>query len=140
MDIRENLYCVFDKLSGTFHHFTVAANDGLAVRNILLTLTCPLKDNVCLKLGRFEKAFPSDSQEVSLLDCDFTAFEDFQEVSWSSYRFPENVAEALAPLGLSPDEVKEIARRKISESDAEKHSRVPNGVVTEIFRTMKKGD
>lgn len=140
MYVQENLYCVFDKLSGTFHHFTVASNDGLAVRNILLTLTCPLKDNVCLKLGKFNKTFPSDAHEVSLLDCDFMAFEDFQEVRWDSYRFPETVAEALSPLGISADEAKEIARNKISESDSEKHSRIPNGVVTDIFKNMKIGD
>lgn len=140
MDIQENLYCVFDRLSGTFHHFTVASNDGLAVRNILLTLTCPLKDNVCLKLGKFEKKFQSDAHEVSLYDCVFTSFDDFQEVSWDSYRFPENVAEALAPLGVSADEAKAIAHAKVGESDALKHSRVPNGIITEVFRKMKKGE
>lgn len=134
MEIQENLYCVFDKLSGTFHHFTTATSDGLAVRNILLTLTCPLKDNVCLKLGRFNKVFQSDAQEISLLDCAFTAFDDFKIVDWSVYKFPNDVAEALAPLGCTPDELKEITRQKISESDVEKHSRVPNGVVTNIFR------
>lgn len=137
MEIQENLYCVFDKLSGAFHHFTVASSDGLAVRNILITLTCPLKDNICLKLGRFDKSFPSDSQEVSLLDCSFTSFEDFEEVSWSSYHFPENVVEALAPLGVSPDEAKEIARRKINESNSDNSSRLPNGVVTDIFKKIK---
>ena len=139
MDIQENLYCVFDKLSGTFHHFTVASNDGLAVRDILLTLSCPLKDNICLKLGKFDKAFPSDAQEVSLLDCDFQVFSGFVEVPWNSYKFPETVAQALAPLGVSPDEAKDIARRKISES-APKRSRLPNSVITDVFRDLKKGE
>lgn len=133
MEIQENLYCVFDKLSGTFHHFTTATSDGLAVRNILLTLTCPLKDNVCLKLGKFDKSFEADSQEISLLDCDFMAFDDFQVVDWSVYKFPNDVAEALAPLGCSPDEIKEITRQKISQSSAS-GVRAPNGSVTEIFR------
>lgn len=140
MEIHENLYCVFDKLSGTFHHFTIATSDGLAVRNILLTLTCPLKDNVCIKLGEFNKFIRSDAQEINLFECKFTSFSNFKIVDWSCYKFPNDVAEALAPLGCTPDELKEIARQKISESDAEKHSRVANGVITDIFRKMKKGE
>lgn len=133
MEIQENLYCVFDKLSGTFHHFTTATSDGLAVRNILLTLTCPLKDNVCIKLGRFDKVFDANSQEISLLDCAFVPIGDFQVVDWSVYKFPNDVAEALAPLGCTPDELKEITRNKISESSAS-GVRAPNGSITDIFR------
>lgn len=139
MEIQENLYCVFDKLSGTFHHFTTATSDGLAVRNILLTLTCPLKDNVCLKLGRFDKIFAADTQEISLSDCSFLPCGDFQIVDWSVYKFPNDVAEALAPLGCSPDEIKEITRQKISESSSS-GVRVPNGALTETFKNLNKGE
>lgn len=139
MEIHENLYCVFDKLSGTFHHFTTATSDGLAVRNILLTLTCPLKDNVCLKLGRFEKVFESDVQEISLSNCAFLPCGDFQIVDWSVYKFPNDVAEALAPLGCSPDEIKEITRKKISESSSA-GVRVPNGALTDTFKNLNKGE
>lgn len=139
MEIQENLYCVFDKLSGTFHHFTTATSDGLAVRNILLTLTCPLKDNVCLKLGRFDKSFNPGLQEINLSNCTFISFGDFQIVDWSVYKFPNDVAEALAPLGCSPDEIKEITRQKISESSSTSF-RLPNGVLTETFKNLNKGE
>lgn len=136
MEIQENLYAVFDKLSGTFHHFTTATSDGLAVRNILLTLTCPLKDNVCVKLGRFDKVFNPNADEISLLNCSFIPFDDFQVVDWKVYKFPNDVAEALTPLGCTPDEIKEITRNKIKESDASSF-RLPNGAVTELYRNKE---
>lgn len=40
--------------------------------------------------------------------------------SWTEYQFPETRAEALAPLGLKPDEVEQIFKEKItSDSDKE---------------------
>lgn len=34
---------------------------------------------------------------------------------WSEYKFPENKAEALAPLGLNPSEVEKVFNNKNSE-------------------------
>lgn len=130
MEIIENLYCVFDSVSGEFHHFTLATSDGLAVRKILSTLTCPLKDNTVVKLGKFDRCFEPDDISVSLNSCVFMALDDFEVVSWEKYKFPNDVADALSPLNLTSDELRDIIHNKASSSRKDVD-------VTEIYR---KGD
>lgn len=133
MEMQQTLYAVFDKLSGQFHHFTLATSDGLAVREILRSLTCPIKDNQVVKLGRFDWSYPTGVSEVSLNDVAFVPADDFVPVDWSSYRFPNDVAEALAPLGTTPDELREIVSSKVDESV----TRPQNGQITDIFKEKK---
>lgn len=110
MDLDLNLYGVFDKVSGVVGHFVLATSDGLAVREILLTLQVPLKDTVCLCFGTLNKHYSDLDMESVNLDWSkcLTFFSAIREVSWSSYKFPADVAEALAPLNASPDEIRAI--------------------------------
>lgn len=113
MVLKESLYCVFDKVSGTLSHFVSATSDGLAVRQILLTLEVPLHDTVCLCFGTLEKSYSDfDMSSVNLDWSKILCFNfcDVREVSWSCYKFPADLAEALAPLGASSDEINAIMR------------------------------
>lgn len=113
MVLKENLYCVFDKVSGTLSHFVSATSDGLAVRQILLSLQVPLKDTICLCFGTFTKSYSdSDMLSADLVWSKILHFGscDIREVPWSCYKFPADVAEALAPLGASPDEVNAVMK------------------------------
>lgn len=107
MKVVEKLYCVLDHVSGELREFTVATSDGLAVRRILMTLRVPIKDNTVFCLGEIERNFAEDCRHVDS-SCISTRLDEFRQVSWSSYRFPEDKAEALAPLGLTPDELSEV--------------------------------
>ena len=42
MEMNYNLYALFDKVSGTVTNTFIAQNDGLAVRETLLTLHVPI--------------------------------------------------------------------------------------------------
>lgn len=107
MKVVEKLYCVLDHVSGELREFTVATSDGLAVRRILMTLRVPIKDNDVFCLGEIHRDF---SESAILIDssCISTKLDEFRQVPWSSYRFPEDKAEAFAPLGLTPDELSEV--------------------------------
>lgn len=115
--LNQYLYCVFDKNSGYLSHFTIANNDALAVREILLTQTVPLKSTVCLCIGKCLSHFPLP-EKAQLLDLDWRDTLDFEftttfhEVSWSSYKFPENLEEAIKPLDITPDEFKSLLKVK----------------------------
>lgn len=111
MTITESLYCSFDILSGTFSNFVMATSDGLAARRILLTLRVPIKDNLLVCLGKITKTLNKNLDTVDLRQFAFEN-ESFRVCDWKSYRFPENVAEALAPLGLTDEELKTISEVK----------------------------
>lgn len=118
MEVSEKLYCVFDKVSGNVSHFCSSTSDGLAVRTILLSFQVPLKDSVVLCFGELVKTFADDNMESTNLDWSLCLnFSDFtvREVPWSSYKFPSDVADALAPLGASDDEIREVLRNKQAE-------------------------
>lgn len=112
---KENLYAVFDKISGVLYEFTVQPNDTLAVRSVLLTLRVPLKDSKLICLGAVKSNFDTNDEELDLSQLDFDWNERPRVVSWNCYKFPENVSDALAPLGLSPDEVRNLANKKIRD-------------------------
>lgn len=108
------LYGVFDTVSGHFIQFGVFENDGLAVRSFLLTFRVPLKDCEVYCFGDYKTSL--SHPPYSLKDCEFKFLRKPRLVSWDSYKFPETVAEALAPLKLSPDEIAEISKSKIKET------------------------
>ena len=112
---KESLYAVFDKLSGHITQFFTRSSDAIAVRDIIFTLRYPLKDTVLLKFGDYEITVPASDPVQNVLDC-FSKFEwNLKIVPWDSYKLPETTAEALAPLGLSPEEVKKISEEKINK-------------------------
>lgn len=94
------LYGAYDNLARNFITFTVTPkNDGLAVRNVLSTLRVPLKDTQLVTLGDFDS------------DVGFHSFKSsIRSIDWSVYKFPENVADALSPLGLSESELSECLK------------------------------
>lgn len=112
---KESLYGVFDKLSGHVTQFFTRSSDAIAVRDIIFTLRYPLKDTVLLKFGDFETSIPADSPIENVLDCFTKSDWNLKIVPWDTYKLPETTAEALAPLGLSPDEVKKISEEKINK-------------------------
>lgn len=113
MEMHYNLYALFDKVSGCVTSTFIAQNDGLAVRETLLTLRVPIRDSEIYQIGTFVQDFDKDKVSLFDLSCHFSVNNSYRLVSWDSYRFPENVAEALAPLGCSPDEIVEISKNKI---------------------------
>lgn len=113
MEMKYNLYALYDKVSGTLTNTFVSTNDGLAVRETLLSLRVPIRDSEIYQIGTFTQELDNDKASFFELSCHFKTITVPRLVSWDSYKFPENVAEALAPLGCSPDEVAEIAKNKI---------------------------
>lgn len=115
-----NVYAVFDRVSGVLNPIFCATNDGVAVRYVLQNVAKYPKDLQILCIGSVHQEFPpvplAEHQEVCL-DFSDTSYFDFFElprvVSFDAWRIPESKAEVLAPLGLSPDEVKEIVDNKI---------------------------
>lgn len=115
MELKFNLYALYDKVSDTVVDTFIAQSDGVAVRNTLLTLRVPIRDSEIFQIGTMSRFVQNDK-----LSIDFESSTDFEfvkprYVSWESYRFPENVSEAVAPLGCTPDEVREITKNKIKE-------------------------
>lgn len=105
LELHNYLYFVFDKLSGAFHEFTLAPNDTIAVRNVLLTLRVPLKDSLLYKFGEITGSFDPASESLSLSDFNIVFFDNPELVSWACYKFPETVAESLSDLGMTKSEL-----------------------------------
>lgn len=112
MKLNYSLYCVYDKVSKHLSHFGLYTSDGLACRSILSTLQVPLKDTQLYRISECEQNIDTESSDLHDV-YSFSVFE-FIPVDWSCYKFPENVAEALSPLNLSNDELKEIIQNKIN--------------------------
>lgn len=115
MKIKQNLYAVFDKTSGFLHEFTLATNDAMAARNVLLTLRVPLKDSELIFLGVYSADIPDNCKQGSLsfdLNASFN-LSSSHLVPWSVYKFPDSVSEAVAPLDCTLDEVREITLNHI---------------------------
>lgn len=115
-DSRTYIYAVYDKYTHNFVAFHTAISDGMASRYFLSSLRFPIRDTQLIRIGSFVK------EDVKIKDneCIPTEFNnktfipEFNSVSWESYKFPETVAEALAPLNLSASEISEISRNKIN--------------------------
>lgn len=122
MEMKYNHYALFDKVSGHVVNTFIATNDGVAVRDTLLSLRVPIRDSEIYQIGTFTQDFDTSKGTLSELSshlfnvsCDFDVLDVPRLVSWDSYKFPENVAEAIAPLGCTPDEVREITKNRIKE-------------------------
>lgn len=107
MKLVSHLYCVYDTISKNLSHFGLYSSDGLAARSILSTLQVPLKDTQLIRLSTLQSDLDSPLDDVH----SFSPIQ-FEKVPWSCYKFPETVAEALSPLNLSVDELKEIVKEK----------------------------
>lgn len=110
-----HVYGVFDKVAGIFGIFFHSKTDGLAARTALSTLRFPIRDSELYQLGSYEVVFETDSALVDDFESSvrFSWLEKPRLVPWDSYKFPEDISDALAPLNLSQSEVAEIARNKI---------------------------
>lgn len=111
------LYCLFDNVSGSTLYYNVAENDSRAILKLLHSTRIPLAQSTVLRLGELITEIPpvEPDSEVSLDFRDvlkYTFYDVPIKVLWSACTLPENEAEALAPLGLSPSEVSEIVRKQ----------------------------
>lgn len=119
--IDSSLYAVFDKSAGILREFTVGVTAGNACRDILLTLRVPLNDSELVKLGDFVRDVPVTSPAGSLrygVNLRFIPCDKPEIIPWTVYKFPENVADAVAPLGCTPEEVREITLSHVKECDS----------------------
>lgn len=121
MEKKQNFYLVYDKVSCSFDHGFSSASDFLAVRSVLSTLDVPIKDSILFCIGSFKADFDPETLEIDFECVTLSMLDFWRVVPWSSYKFPETPADALAPLGLSPDEVKAIANRKIDSIGSNQH-------------------
>lgn len=115
MEMKYNHYALYDKVSAHVLSTFIATNDGVAVRDTLLSLRVPIRDSEIYQIGTFVQNLNTDKQASFELSCHFDVLNVPRLVSWDSYKFPENVAEAVAPLGCTPDEVREITKNRIKE-------------------------
>lgn len=136
----EGIYCVFDTLTGRLSEFGTYPNDGIAARAILSTLRVPLQDSILLRLGYFDTSSVSpDMKHVTLNDVAFKLYSREPDiVSWTSYKFPETVAEALAPLNASPDEIKEAAESRLRNISDRVESNASRSLLSNIINKVVK--
>lgn len=96
------LYAVYDKVAEEvlLNYSGYFKTDGQFVRFILRSVmqTYPLPDVI----------------PVELLSVDGTKMREF---AWSCYKQTETVADNLAPLGITPEQAKEMLKRKASEEE-----------------------
>lgn len=97
-NFRDSVYMIHDSVANYPIGFVIARSDGEAVRKALLSLRVPIRDSQLYHIGTF------DPQGFA----NFQALKTIRLVSWEKYKLPESVSEALAPLGTSPDELREI--------------------------------
>lgn len=114
MELKFNLYCLYDKVSDTVVDTFIAQSDGVAVRNTLLTLRVPIRDSEIYQIGTMSRFLDNEKINGFVPSTDFEVVTP-RLVDWESYKFPENIAEAVAPLGCTPDEIREITKNKIKE-------------------------
>lgn len=114
------LYCLFDKVTGECLYYSESENDGSYVRKLIQRTIVPLTQSIPLCLGSVTRSFlqldPSKPFELDWSDTvKYEFYEKPRQVDWSSCRLPETKADAIAPLGLSADEVAELTRQVQSE-------------------------
>ena len=124
MKIKSKHYIVFDKVSGQIILSLTSQNDTLAVRDSLMTMRVPLKDCELYQVADIVSDFDSHSNEIKFgFDFKYNSLSSPRFVSWSCYKFPESPAEALAPLGLSNEELNQLVSNEVkndSRSDVQK--------------------
>lgn len=106
----DSVYMIYDKVANYPIGFVIANSDGEACRKAMLSLRVPLRDSILYQIGYFESGF---------LTPNFSALKKMREVDWSSYRLPETLADAIAPLGASPEEIREIVESVAKKSEVE---------------------
>lgn len=109
--IENRLYAVFDNRVNLYTLFFYSPSDSVAARTAFLSLHVPLQDSELYEIGksysyvdkgeRFDKSIKYSPSDLSLV-----LHKSPRLVSWSSYKLPETVAEALSPLDLSDPELK----------------------------------
>lgn len=103
----DSLYCLYDKVADRFSHFMLASSDGMYVRELVAhRIAFPLNfrdtEVYCLGTVNIDDLITIDGKVLGK-----------RKVSWDAWKAPENTAELLAPLGLSPEETARISREKI---------------------------
>lgn len=129
MEKKQNLYIVYDKVSCSFNHGFSCGSDYLAIRSVLSTLQVPIKDSILFCIGSFSADFDSESSEIGFECVVSSILKNWRVVPWSMYKFPETPAEALRPLGLTPDEVKDIVNQKIKKIGENEHRKDVQDIV-----------
>lgn len=115
----DSIYAVYDCLTGHFVDFCIAVSDGLAARHFLTKLRYPLADTQLVKLLNCNYFLPEIKKDGQIIKADcpdkMKLDLDFKVLDWKCYKFPDTLAEALAPLDLSNEEIKEISENKIKQ-------------------------
>lgn len=107
--LHDGLYMAYDKIAMYPSFFCVAGSDAEAVRKCMLSARVPLKDSDIYYIGSFRFGSAPNFNSVSKL----------RLVPWTAYRLPETMAEALAPLDASPEEIQEIINNSIKVHEKE---------------------
>lgn len=124
MTLTHKIYAVYDLISGHFPMLFQSQSDGLACRTALSTMRFPIRDTQLYHLGECTVEIADlESTHIDFSNVSFSWNDSPRLVSWESYKFPEDVAEALAPLNLSHDEIVEISRRKIESMVSNKEGK-----------------
>lgn len=122
------LYCIFDKVAGRFDErtFTFSTSDGGYVRDILpfVINSKPLPDLVPMQIGEFD-VFKGVTKVLKKP----------RSFSFDCYKFPENQASNLAPLGLSPAEVENLFKQKVDNDDKQLDSEISNPITPETIES-----
>lgn len=100
------IFASYDRLLGDFTEFTVADSAGQAARSLLLTLRVPVKDCDLYCIGEYVSDIPTEVTVVPINCLSFKYYSTPKIYPWSVYHFPESVAEAMSPLGATPEEIK----------------------------------
>lgn len=91
------LYCIYDKVGECPRRFGMYPNDVSAIRDLTI-----------IALG--ELRIPLCDLEVRRINLEYSGV-----VDWKLYKFPESNADALAPLGASPEAIKQAFEQKTSD-------------------------
>lgn len=94
-------YAIYDKVGDSYLRFGSYPNDVSAIRDLTVIalgdLRIPLRD---LEVHKLELKMVSTPE-------------------WSLYKFPESNAEALAPLGASPEDIQRAFEQKTKDIQKE---------------------
>lgn len=104
------LYGFYDVVSEEYAVFAISNSASNLVRTYYPAFAnrTPLKDIAIFELGEV------NSDVISL-------YKHKKQFTWDCYKFPENKAEALAPLGLKPSDVEAIFNEKTKDIKEEKN-------------------
>lgn len=98
----DSLYIIYDEIGKCPRRFLLAASDEAAVR-----------DACVLALGEIRVPL-RDLTVRKLFDGDYD-YNQYPKVDWSKYKFPESNAEALAPLGASPEAINAAFEKQVAD-------------------------